>query len=53
MNDFSQILNKLDEVDIKLGSINNNEINDILIELTFAIDLITEQLQILSKNNIK
>ncbi len=53
MSNISEIINKLDEVDIKLGSINNNEINDILIELSFAIDLITEQLQILSKNNNK
>lgn len=51
MNNISQILNKLEEVDIKLGLIKDNEIADILIELTFAIDLITEQLQILSKNN--
>ena len=50
MNNFSQILEKLDEVDIKLGLI-ENEIADVLIELTFAIDLITEQLQILSNNN--
>ena len=51
MNNFSQILEKLDEVDIKLGLIENSEIADVLLELTFAIDLITEQLQILSKNN--
>lgn len=51
MNNISQILNKLDEVDIKLALIKNNEITDILIELTLALDLITEQLQILSKNN--
>ena len=53
MNNFSQILNKLDEVDIKLGLIKDNEIADVLLELSFAIDLITEQLQILSKNNNK
>ena len=51
MNNFSQILEKLDEVDIKLGLIENSEIADVFIELTFAIDLITEQLQILSNNN--
>jgi hypothetical protein len=51
MNNISQILNKLDEVDIKLALIKDNEITDILIELTLALDLITEQLQILSKNN--
>jgi len=51
MNNISQILEKLDEVDIKLGLVKNNEITDILVELTFALDLITEQLQILSKNN--
>jgi len=51
MNNFSQILEKLDEVDIKLGLIKDPEIADVLIELTFALDLITEQLQILTKNN--
>jgi hypothetical protein len=53
MNNISQILEKLDEVDIKLGLVKNNEITDILVELTLALDLITEQLQILSKNNNK
>ena len=52
MNNISQILNKLDEVDIKLALIKDNEITDILMELTLALDLITEQLQILSKNTI-
>lgn len=51
MSNISEIINKLDSVDIKLASINNNEIADILIELTLALDLITEELQILSKNN--
>lgn len=51
MNNISQILEKLDEVDIKLGLIKNSEIADVLIELTLALDLITEQLQILSNNN--
>jgi hypothetical protein len=51
MDNISQILNKLDEVDIKLALIKDNEITDILMELTLALDLITEQLQILSKNN--
>ena len=48
MNNISEILNKLEEVDIKLGLIKDNEIADVLLELTFVIDLITEQLQILS-----
>ena len=34
MNNFSQILEKLDEVDIKLGLIENSEIADVLIELS-------------------
>lgn len=51
MFNFSEIIDKLDEVDIKLNAINNNEIADVLIELSFAIDLITEQLQIMNKNN--
>ena len=51
MNNISEILNKLEEVDIKLGLIKDNEIADVLIELTFVLDLITEQLQILTNNN--
>lgn len=51
MSNISEIINKLDSVDIKLGSIKDNEITDILIELTLALDLITEELQIISKNN--
>ena len=51
MSNISEIINKLDQVDIKLGSIKNSEIADILIELTLALDLITEELQIISKNN--
>lgn len=51
MSNISEIINKLDEVDIKLGLIKDSEIADILIELTLALDLITEQLQILSNNN--
>ncbi len=51
MSNISEIINKLDSVDIKLGSVNNSEIADILIELTLALDLITEELQIISKNN--
>lgn len=51
MSNISEIINKLDSVDIKLGSIKDSEIADILIELTLALDLITEELQIISKNN--
>lgn len=44
MSNITEIIDKLDSVDNKLNQINNNEISDILEELSFALDLITDQL---------
>lgn len=44
MSNITEIIDKLDSVDNKLSQINNNEIADILEELSFALDLITDQL---------
>lgn len=44
MSNITEIIDKLDSVDNKLSQINNNEISDILEELSFALDLITDQL---------
>jgi len=51
MNNACEIINKLDEVNNKLSTLNNNEIEDVLIELTLAIELITDYLQIIQSNN--
>ena len=51
MNNACEIINKLDEVNNKLSLLNNSEIEDVLIELTLAIELITDHLQILQSNN--
>ena len=44
MSNITEIIDKLDSVDNKLSQINNNEISDILEELSSALDLITDQL---------
>lgn len=44
MSNITEIIDKLDSVDNKLSQINNNEISDIVEELSFALDLITDQL---------
>jgi hypothetical protein len=44
MNNISDLIDKLDSVDFKLSQIKNNEISDILEELSLALDVITEQL---------
>lgn len=44
MSNITEIIDKLDSVDNKLSQINNNEIADILEELSSALDLITDQL---------
>ena len=44
MSNIAEIIDKLDSVDNKLSQINNNEIADILEELSSALDLITDQL---------
>ena len=49
MNPFSEILNKLDEIDIRLNKEKDSEIKEILSDIVFALDLITEELQCSSK----
>ena len=49
MNPFSEILNKLDEIDIRLNKEKDSEIKEILSEIVFALDLITEELQCSTK----
>jgi len=49
MNPFSEILNKLEEIDIKLNKEKDSEIKEILSDIVFALDLITEQLHLSTK----
>ena len=49
MNPFEQILNKLEEIDIKLNREKDSEIKEILSEIVFVLDLITEQLHLSAK----
>ena len=49
MNPFGEILNKLEEIDIKLNKEKDSEIKEILSDIVFALDLITEELQCSSK----
>ena len=49
MNPFSEILNKLEEIDIKLKKEKDSEIKEILSDIVFALDLITEQLHLSTK----
>lgn len=49
MNPFSEILNKLEEIDIKLNKEKDSEIKEILSEIVFALDLITEELHLSTK----
>ena len=49
MNPFSEILNKLDEIDIRLNKEKHSEIKEILSDIVFALDLITEELQCSTK----
>ena len=49
MNPFGEILNKLEEIDIKLHKEKDSEIKEILSDIVFALDLITEELQCSSK----
>ena len=49
MNPFSEILNKLDEIDIRLNKEKDSEIKEILSDIVFALDLITEELQCSTK----
>jgi hypothetical protein len=49
MNPFSEILNKLEEIDIKLNKEKDSEIKEILSDIVFALDLITEELHLSTK----
>ena len=49
MNPFDEILNKLEEIDLKLNKEQNSEIKEILSDIFFVLDLITEQLHLSSK----
>ena len=49
MNPFSEILNKLEEIDIRLNKEKDSEIKEILSEIVFALDLITEELHCSTK----
>jgi hypothetical protein len=49
MNPFGEILNKLEEIDIKLHKEKDSEIKEILSEIVFVLDLITEQLHLSTK----
>ena len=49
MNPFGEILNKLEEIDIKLHKEKDSEIKEILSDIVFVLDLITEQLHLSTK----
>jgi hypothetical protein len=49
MNPFDEILNKLEEIDIRLNKEKDSEIKEILSEIVFVLDLITEQLHLSTK----
>ena len=49
MNPFDEILNKLETIDTKLNNQKNSEIKEILSEIVFVLDLITEQLHLSTK----
>jgi len=49
MNPFDEILNKLETIDIRLNKEKDSEIKEILSEIVFVLDLITEQLHLSTK----
>ena len=49
MNPFDEILNKLETIDTKLNNQKDSEIKEILSEIVFVLDLITEQLHLSNK----
>ena len=49
MNPFDEILNKLETRDTKLNNQKDSEIKEILSEIVFVLDLITEQLHLSTK----
>lgn len=44
MDPFEEILDKLEEIDTKLNKEKDSEIKQILSEIVFVLDLITEEL---------
>ena len=46
MNPFDEILNKLETIDTKLNNQKDSEIKEILSDIVFVLDLITEQLHL-------
>jgi hypothetical protein len=49
MNPFDEILNKLETIDAKLNNQKDSEIKEILSEIVFVLDLITEELHLSTK----
>ena len=49
MNPFDEILNKLETIDTKLNNQKDSEIKEILSEIVFVLDLMTEQLHLSTK----
>ena len=49
MNPFDEILNKLETIDTKLNNQQDSEIKEILSDIVFVLDLITEQLHLSTK----
>ena len=49
MNPFGEILNKLETIDTKLNNQKDSEIKEILSDIVFVLDLITEQLHLSTK----
>jgi hypothetical protein len=49
MNPFDEILNKLETIDAKLNNQKDSEIKEILSDIVFVLDLITEQLHLSTK----
>ena len=49
MNTFDEILNKLETIDTKLNNQKDSEIKEILSDIVFVLDLITEQLHLSTK----
>jgi hypothetical protein len=50
MNPLDEILNKLETIDAKLTNQKDSEIKEILSEIVFVLDLITEQLHLSTKD---
>ena len=53
MNPFEEILNKLEEIDTKINREKDSEIKEILSEIVFVLDLITEELHLSAKEQLQ